>query len=85
MLTEEEQKEAEKYNALSLEEKSKYLEENGVVILDSVPEEDGNVKLTLEIKDEYYAMLQQMSNDGETIDDAFARVLTNFVRAHEKT
>jgi hypothetical protein len=78
-LTEEERKEATDYLKLSQEEREKYLEENGVVILDLEDEDDGRVRMELDMKTEYHVMLQSNCKDGETIDSVFSRMLTEFV------
>jgi hypothetical protein len=78
-LTVEEQKEVDHYLTLSQEEKDSYLEENGVIILESSDEEDGIVKWTLDMKPEYHKALMSIANEGESIEDVLPRILKDFV------
>ena len=84
MLTTEELKEVEKYNTLTDDEKKEYLEKNGVIILEMTEEEDGYSKWTMEMKEEYHTAIMSSKKEDETFDDAFSRMLMQFVDKEKK-
>lgn len=78
----------DKYNSLKGLDKEKYLEEQGLVMLESTI--DTNTKeavLTFEISHKYQSFIILMQQEGETFENAFSRIvteaLTMFIDSHK--
>lgn len=67
MLPEEDEKIKDFYNSLNSSQRKAYLEINNLIILDEEIEEDGMVKLTLELDDAFHAKLKTIA-DNKGVD-----------------
>lgn len=76
------------YKSLTGLSKDKYLEREGLVMLESTTDpETKDAILTFDVSHKYQSFIIQCQNEGETFENAFSRIvteaLTMFIDSHE--
>ena len=84
MLSEQEQELVTKYKSMTDDEKTSYLKENKIIILDYTTNEDGSANLVTEISDDIETKLLEVKNQYnlDTLDAAMTMVLSESIKKH---
>jgi hypothetical protein len=79
-LTTGDQELLDEYTGLTGLAKDQFLERNGLVLLESELEKDGQVRWDLDISHGMRSIIIQMQEEGETEDQTFQRVLNGALK-----